>query len=61
VPPCSRASDRRQPPGRRADRRVLVRTAVVAFIDAYRNSDAAPEPDAVCQGTGEPVVVAPNA
>lgn len=31
------------------------------FIDTYRNSDNAPEPDAACQGVGEPAVAAPTA
>jgi Protein of unknown function (DUF3105) len=31
------------------------------FIDTYRNSADAPEPDASCQGTGDPAVTAPAA
>lgn len=31
------------------------------FVDAYRNSGNAPEPEAACQGAGEPAVAAPAA
>jgi hypothetical protein len=31
------------------------------FIDTYRNSANAPEPDAACQGVGEPAVPSPTA
>lgn len=34
---------------------------LVQFIEAYRNSDNAPEPEAACQGVGEPAVTAPAA
>ena len=34
---------------------------LVQFVEAYRNSDNAPEPGAPCQGAGEPAVAAPAA
>jgi hypothetical protein len=34
---------------------------LVQFIDTYRNSENAPEPNAACQGVGEPAVAAPAA
>jgi hypothetical protein len=34
---------------------------LVQFVEAYRNSDNAPEPGAACQGAGEPAVAAPAA
>jgi hypothetical protein len=34
---------------------------LVQFIESYRNSDNAPEPDAACQGVGEPAVASPAA
>lgn len=34
---------------------------LVQFIDTYRNSDDAPEPNAACQGVGEPAVASPAA
>jgi hypothetical protein len=34
---------------------------VAQFIETYRNSANAPEPDAACQGVGEPAVPSPTA
>jgi len=34
---------------------------LVQFIETYRNSDNAPEPNAACQGVGEPAVASPTA
>jgi hypothetical protein len=31
------------------------------FVETYRNSDESPEPDAACQGAGDPAVASPTA